>query len=222
MSNIEDISQNGISNGNMFTNFISTHKKTLIIITVTLVLIIVLMAIFKISIKDIPNSIVKLFKGETKGVFENNEKEVFNVKTNMFTYDEAKLVCKSYGSELASLEQIVDAHKNGANWCNYGWSEEQLALYPIQESYIEQLKKEGREGQCGMSGLNGGYLANPHIKFGANCYGVKPDPSDTERLKHDLNSKLSTNIEEKKLQKIRDQLNSIQISPFNTEKWSIN
>lgn len=204
-------------------NFFFKFKNTIIIISILLILVIVLMAVFKVNIKDLPNSIIRLFKGQSKkNVFENNDKEVFNIKTNMFTFDEAKLVCKAYGAEMATLDQLVDAHKQGANWCNYGWTQEQLALYPIQKTYIEQLKKEGREGQCGLPGLNGGYFANPFIKFGANCYGIKPNATESEKLKFDLNSKLSSDIDEKKLQKIKEQINDMQILPFNSEKWSLN
>ena len=60
------------------------------------------------------------------------EKQIFNIKENIFTYEEAKLLCSLYDSELATLENLIEGYKYGANWCNMGWSEDQLALYPIQ------------------------------------------------------------------------------------------
>ena len=30
---------------------------------------------------------------------------------------------------------------------------------------------------CGNPGINGGYFANPDLKFGVNCYGIKPKKS---------------------------------------------
>ena len=171
---------------------------------------------------NIPGTVSKFFKGESNNVFDVNDKEVFNVKSNMFNFEEAKLVCKAYGAEMATLEQLVEAHKNGANWCNYGWTQEQLALYPIQESTVKKLKKEGKEGYCGVAGLNGGYFANPYIKFGANCYGIKPDPSQSDRFKYNLETKLTSTMDEKQIQSFKDKLNELQVSPFNGDKWSNN
>ena len=88
-------------------------------------------------------------------------KQVFNVSDNVFNYDEAKSVCEAYGGDLASLDQMVDAYKNGADWCNYGWSEGQLALFPTQKDTFEKLEKNPEtRGQCGLPGINGGYFEN--------------------------------------------------------------
>ena len=32
-------------------------------------------------------------------------------------------------------------HKKGANWCNYGWSANSMALYPTQKDYYNKLQK---------------------------------------------------------------------------------
>ena len=103
------------------------------------------------------------------------KKEVFNISQNKFTYEEAEGVCKAYDSEVASKEQIELALENGANWCNYGWSKDGLALYPIQEGYYKKLKESssGKRNQCGYPGVNGGKL-NPNLKLGVNCFGIKP------------------------------------------------
>ena len=46
---------------------------------------------------------------------------------------------------------MVDAYKNGADWCNYGWSEGQLALYPTQEDSFNKLEMNPKNrGQCGF------------------------------------------------------------------------
>ena len=71
------------------------------------------------------------------------EKEVFNIRDNVFTYNDAKAVCAAHGARLASLDEVVKAYKNGANWCSYGWSKDQLALYPIQKEYWAQLQSHG-------------------------------------------------------------------------------
>ena len=47
--------------------------------------------------------------------------EVFHIRQNQFTYDEAPAVCAAYGAELATLEQIIEAYNHGAEWCGYCW-----------------------------------------------------------------------------------------------------
>ena len=102
---------------------------------------------------------------------------------------------------------MVEAYKNGANWCNYGWSAEQLALYPIQKGYHNELQKDDRRKyECGVPGLNGGFFQNKDYKFGVNCYGVKPIFKGSEREKQKfrtfrkddsvLNNALNMNIQE--------------------------
>ena len=113
--------------------------------------------------------------------YNNNRQQVFNLPSNEYTYNEARAACKAHGGDLATLEQMIEAHKRGADWCNYGWSENQMALYPTQvESYNELQKDPKRAGECGTPGVNGGYFENPEFKFGANCYAVKPAPKNDE------------------------------------------
>ena len=154
-----------------------------------------------------------------KNSVDKSHNQVFNVKNNVYTYDEAHLVCKSIGAELATLEQVMDAYKSGANWCNYGWTQEQLALYPIQRSYWKGLQKKSRKKyQCGYPGVNGGYFRNTNLKFGVNCYGPKPDPLEHERIKkdiHDLNDDIFYS-------NINFNRENIQILPFSSNKWSKN
>ncbi len=70
--------------------------------------------------------------------------EVFNVSRNNYTYDEAKAMCKAYGAKLATYNQIEDAYKSGAEWCNYGWSADQMAFYPTQKKNLEETSKDKR------------------------------------------------------------------------------
>jgi len=112
------------------------------------------------------------------------KKQVFNIPGNYYTYDNAKALCTAYGAELASYDQIEKAYNNGAEWCNYGWSDNQLALFPTQKKTYDTLQTiPGHENDCGRTGVNGGYIANPNVKFGVNCYGYKPKiTSDEEEL----------------------------------------
>ena len=76
---------------------------------------------------------------------------------------------------------MQEAHEKGADWCSFGWSDGQMALYPTQYDKWAHLQNiEGHEHDCGRPGINGGYIANPNVNFGANCYGYKPKITDAE------------------------------------------
>ena len=61
------------------------------------------------------------------------DKQVFNIPGNHYTYDDAKAMCKAYNAELATYDQVEQAYNLGADWCNYGWSDGQMALFPTQK-----------------------------------------------------------------------------------------
>ena len=103
--------------------------------------------------------------------------QVFNVGNNNYTYDAAKAVCNAYGAELANYDQIENSYNNGGEWCNYGWSANQMAFFPTQKNTWNMLQQNNNtQNACGRPGINGGFIANPYVQFGANCYGVKPPP----------------------------------------------
>jgi hypothetical protein len=153
-------------------------------------------------------------------------KQVFHIPENIYTYDDSKAICAAYGGELASYKEIEKAHKNKADWCSYGWSEGQMALYPTQYDKWEKLQSiENHEHDCGRPGINGGYIENPDLKFGINCYGYKPKITEDEvlRMKIDpLYPKTQKEIMfDQKVDYWKTQLNNIIISPFNHKNWSI-
>jgi hypothetical protein len=118
--------------------------------------------------------------------------EVFNISNNLYTYDDAQAICTAYGAQLATYDQIEDAHKNGGEWCNYGWSDGQMAFFPTQKSTWDKLQKNPKhKNDCGRPGINGGYMANPFIKFGVNCYGKKPAPTDAELARMKANKEIN-------------------------------
>ena len=144
------------------------------------------------------------------------EDEVFHLRENKYNYEEAQAVCKAYNSRLATLDELKDSYSNGANWCNYGWSDEQLALYPTQIDYWESLQDDPiTQNQCGIPGVNGGYYKNEFTEFGANCYGQKPNKKHTEE-----ETKPKTNLEllaEK--YKVEIDSGKIKVAPFNETNW---
>ena len=118
--------------------------------------------------------------------------QVFHLKDNKYTYDNAKAVCKAYGARLANYDDMQKAHKSGAEWCSYGWSENQAALFPTQKATWEKLQKiKGHENDCGRPGINGGYIANPNVTFGVNCYGHRPKMNRESRHLIDNNETVS-------------------------------
>lgn len=152
-----------------------------------------------------------------------NPNEVYHVPGNRFTYHDAKAVCKAFDGEMASYNQLNDAQKKGASWCSYGWSKDQLGVYPTSQSDWTKLQeKEGHEYDCGLPGINGGYVPNPHTKLGANCYGVKPKQSELEKeyISKDLFPKTTKELLfEQRVEYWKDRISNILISPFNSDNW---
>ncbi len=152
------------------------------------------------------------------------KKQVFNIPGNYYTYDNAKALCNAYGGDLATYKQIEDAYEKGGEWCNYGWSANQMALFPTQQNSYDNLQKiQGHEHDCGRPGINGGYIANPNVKFGVNCYANKPSitPEEEELMK--ISSpypKTMKDIEmQQKVDFWKNKVDQILISPFNHNNW---
>jgi hypothetical protein len=99
--------------------------------------------------------------------------EVFHVQ-GQFDYSMARAVCKSYGAQLATYDQIKRSHDKGAEWCEYGWSEDSMVLYPTQYKSWEKFKESEEPQRCGIPGINGGYNNDTSQQLGVNCYGKKP------------------------------------------------
>lgn len=132
-----------------------------------------IMPTIAVPVSDIPD--VSIIKSDTD---KNNKNEVFNVGNNLYTYDDAEAICLSYDSTVATYDQVEEAYNGGGEWCNYGWSQGQMALFPTQKATWTKLQDNPEhKNNCGRPGINGGYIANPYIRFGVNCYGKKPDKS---------------------------------------------
>ena len=154
---------------------------------------------------------------------ESGDKEVFHIGDNIYTYDEAKIICNAYNGQLADYSQIENAYNAGGEWCSYGWSKGQMALYPTQKLTYEKLKKiPGLENSCGRPGINGGYISNPNVRFGVNCYAVKGKPSTKEIQEMNFHNELKLPKTEntKKLDFYKRNINKIVKRPFNKNKWS--
>jgi len=200
--------------------------KTLIILLMVVIMLIVMYYIiskYYTDIKILDNDKCDTHNNnDTKSVENdtNTKEQVFNLSNNIYNYNDARAVCNAHGAKLATLQQMIEAHKKGADWCNYGWSEEQMALYPTQKDKWDNLQKNPlRKNECGKPGVNGGYFHNTDLKFGANCYGIKPTPKPDEREKMRSMSYLLNPLE-LKTDMYKQTLDTIKVSPFNRSKWS--
>ena len=174
-------------------------------------------------ILTVPKDEPKQPVGEAKTSLTNGfiGSEVFHVSDNQFTYDDAAAVCGAYGTQLATLEQIIDAYNHGAEWCGYGWSAGGMALYPTQKSTWDALQQEvdmKKRTACGRPGVNGGYF-DPSNKFGVNCYGIKPQG----------NVKLPTplpgtdpSVFADSVAKFKAMMKSFNLDPYSRTVWSGN
>ena len=151
--------------------------------------------------------------------------QVFNIPENTYVYADAKALCTAYGSRLATYKEVEEAYNKGGEWCNYGWSDGQMALFPTQQSTYDELQKiEGHENDCGRPGVNGGYMKNPALRFGVNCYGYKPRMTPEEEdlmATQPIYPKTEKDIAmENRVNYWKDKLTEVLVSPFNHETWS--
>ncbi len=151
-------------------------------------------------------------------------KEVFNVSSNRYTYYDAEPMCKALGAELATYDQVKEAWSKGADWCNYGWTQGQMAVYPTSdETYKKlQLGPEEQRMACGRPGMNGGYFDNPEMRFGVNCYGAKPPKSqhDAEEISKGAPISPDALAFDKKVNQYKSEIDTIGLNPFNSHSWN--
>ena len=153
-------------------------------------------------------------------------KQVFHVPGNKYGYEDSKAICKAYGGRLATWKEMDEAFNKGADWCSFGWSDGQMALYPTQyEKWARLQKIKGHEHDCGRPGINGGYIANPNVRFGVNCYGYRPKITQEEAEAMKLAPLYPRTRRERAFDKRvdywRDNLSEIQVAPFNHDNWSV-
>lgn len=152
-------------------------------------------------------------------------KEVFNVAQNKYTYSDAEPLCKAFGAELASYDQVKEAWQKGADWCNYGWVKGQAAVFPTQESTFNNLQAgpEDQRMACGVPGVNGGYFDNPEMRFGVNCYGVKPSENEADaRAIMAQNGDLTPQALkfDREVLNYKSQMGQIPVNPFKPGTWA--
>lgn len=163
--------------------------------------------------------------GESSVPEITKKKQVFHIPGNDLVYQDAKALCDAYGARLASYNEIENSYNQGAEWCSYGWSKDQMALFPTQKQTWKKLQTiDGHENDCGRPGVNGGYIANPAVRFGANCFGYKPKITTAEQNAMDkaplypqTNKELAL---ERRVDYWRQKLPEVTVAPFNKSTWS--
>jgi hypothetical protein len=218
----------------------TTGKRTLEIILWSLFVILIIIngfqyffnVNFTASIKDIftdkPKIDLTIQQPQNESVVPQLKltKEVYNIPSNNYTYDDSKAICQAYGGKLATYNQVENSYNKGAEWCNYGWSDGQMALFPTQQKTWDKLQAiEGHENDCGRPGVNGGKIDNPNVRFGVNCYGFKPiiTPAEQDNMKNiPIYPTSMRDLElQKKLEYWKKRIPEILLSPFNRNSWSI-
>jgi hypothetical protein len=147
--------------------------------------------------------------------------EVFAISRDIYTYEDAPAVCKAYGAELATLQQVQEAHKNGADWCNYGWIKGQMAVFPTQDKTWEMLQKgpEEQRNMCGRPGVNGGYWDNPKLRFGVVCHGNRPPKSTVDESQPPVRNPAMIAMDQK-VAEIKRDISNTPVLPFSNMRWN--
>jgi hypothetical protein len=146
--------------------------------------------------------------------------EVFHIPQNKYDYESASEKCRSMNARLATYDEVEKAYTNGANWCSYGWSADQMALFPIQKAVFNELKGiPGHEHDCGRPGVNGGYMPKKNDKYGVNCFGKKPAMTDKDKTYMEQ-SQYSPAFSQKDMDEAKKKASELLIAPFNKSKWS--
>ena len=208
--------------------FISLLESTAWISLITSIIVVTIQKIFDVNILDYLNETEEPEEEDQPAVtLPLDQDEVFNVSNNKYTYEDAQAVCTSFGAKLATYDQIEAAYNNGAEWCNYGWSDGQMAYFPTQKDTWNELQKHPKKkNNCGRPGVNGGYIDNPYVKFGINCYGKRPAPTDDDkdRLYAKQTNPIPMTAEDKELnEKIeywKKNSKKLEINSFNNTNWS--
>jgi hypothetical protein len=94
-----------------------------------------------------------------------------------------------------------------------------MAFFPTQKDTWSVLQRnKAHANDCGRPGVNGGYMANPYIKFGVNCYGKKPVASDSDLAR--MKTKKASLTPAAKDADTAKGWKDATISSFNKDKWS--
>jgi hypothetical protein len=103
-----------------------------------------------------------------------------------------------------------------------------MAFFPTQKSTWFKLQEDPEtKNNCGRPGINGGYIENPYVKFGVNCFGKKPKPSDNDLAYMSASQEKikpttpEQTLLDKKVQFWKENASQmLHLSGFNKSQWS--
>ena len=173
-----------------------------------------------VSLAPVPINTGGSYSPAPTGITTPKINQVFNIKENIYTLDDAPAVCGALGANIATIDQLIDAHRSGADWCNVGWTKDGLAAFPIQYSTWQTLQGNdpGNRDVCGAPGIN--LVRNdPNLLYGVNCYGAKPDPKGNEKVKQVIVSDKQNRLNSK-IAEFQKNMASIGVASFNNDAWS--
>lgn len=210
----------------MFTVYLITYSLMAVGVTITLIAIAVYVSQLleqpllplDWNLSVVPVASDSLFSKWQLPLEPGRLQEVFYIAGSKYTYDEAPSVCAVYNAEVATYEQVVEAHSRGAEWCGYGWTVGGMALYPTQENTWKKLQQETsieKKTRCGRPGINGGYF-DTNMKFGVNCYGTKPNCNNR---KYPI--PFNPDVNKEMVDKLKKESGKIRVDPFNRNGWSM-
>ncbi len=84
---------------------------------------------------------------------------------------------------------------------------------------------KGHENDCGRPGINGGYIGNPNVSFGVNCYGFRPKMNASSKYSMEnepIYPKSKKEIDfERRVKEWRGKTKDLTVAPFNGDQWSV-
>ena len=102
-----------------------------------------------------------------------DEKEGYFIGPQVYTQEQARCKCRSYGGKLGTKNDVIKFYNKGGNSCEYGWTEDG-AFFAVQPCKWKEIQKGKDAWTCGdKPGVVGGEFS-PNVKFNAFCVGVKP------------------------------------------------
>lgn len=167
-----------------------------------------------VTVTDTSGSVSGSSSGSGGSPWSGSSNQVFHVP-GQYDYQNAKALCTAYGAKIANYPQMDQAYKEGAEWCEYGWSDDQMSLYPTQYKTWLNFKNAGQGSTCGRPGINGGYNQDPTQLLGANCFGKRPKQNG------DLPPPpMPQSAVDAKVAYWQSQIPTLTVSPFNYKEWS--
>ena len=101
--------------------------------------------------------------------------EVFHVGGYNKTQSQVSSICQTFGAQAATVDQVNQAYKDGAEWCSWGHTSTD-PVYPMQHGNTPGCNGSAGPVLARMNNFNASSTSNWNSGlYGVNCFGVKPD-----------------------------------------------